>query len=99
MLCHKSINYSIRFRIGDKVSIISNNKFEYNIDIHNKIDMDIAEYMYELYKSNYPEKYHFLQNIQNESKVSIIIRSKNEERWILKLYLQLKSKILKIMVF
>ena len=47
------------FRIGDEVSIISNNKYEYNIDIHSKIDMDIAEYLFELYKSNYPEKVSF----------------------------------------
>ena len=47
------------FRIGDEVSIISNNKFEYNIDIHNKIDMEIAEYLYELYETNYPEKVSF----------------------------------------
>ncbi|MEL0245095.1 MAG: acylneuraminate cytidylyltransferase family protein [Flavobacteriaceae bacterium] len=47
------------YRIGDEVSIIENNKYSYNTDIHSKIDLDIAEYFYKLYKSNCPEKVSF----------------------------------------
>lgn len=47
------------FRLGDNVEIIPNKIFEYNADIHSKIDLDVAEYIYKLYESYSPNKVSF----------------------------------------